>query len=252
MDVDEVNRLAGRYNTFPDTIQKDYAATILLLEIAQFSKISSMTFKGGTALKKIYYPETRFSEDLDFTCSEDISEELAILLEDRIKELDVNFTEVKKLDTSKNSRKYSVKYLNYNNHPASVKLDLSLRDNVITKVENQKINHIYKLEKNDISIPSMNLPEMMAEKVRAIIYAQKPRHLYDMWYLFGKGVKLDPNLVNSKIAFYNEEFSMERLKSGISSMKAEWDIDLNPLLPTVPAFDDVSTVVIESITQAMK
>ena len=35
-------------------------------------------------------------------------------IQEKIKELDVNFTEVKKMDTSEKSRKYSVKYLNYN------------------------------------------------------------------------------------------------------------------------------------------
>lgn len=252
MDVDDIKILAGKYKTFPDTIQKDYAVTILLSIISQFPKISNMTFKGGTALKKIYYPETRFSEDLDFTCSKDISDELGNMLEGKKKQLDVNFTEVKKLETSENSRKFAVKYLNYNSFPSSVKIDLSLRENVITKVENQKVSHIYNLANNDFSIPTMSLSEIMAEKVRALIYAHKPRHLYDLWYLFGKNIDLYPELVNSKLMFYKEEFSLEKLKSGINSMKDEWKTDLNPLLPTVPSFDDVSTNVIDNISQAMK
>jgi predicted nucleotidyltransferase component of viral defense system len=36
-----------------------------------------MVFKGGTAIKKIYFELFRFSEDLDFTCSENVSEGFA-------------------------------------------------------------------------------------------------------------------------------------------------------------------------------
>ena len=44
-------------------------------------------FKGGTALKKCYFPEYRFSEDLDFTLAEEVPFE-------KIRaELEVAFTE---------------------------------------------------------------------------------------------------------------------------------------------------------------
>ena len=76
MDADEIKSLGAKHGVLTETIQKDYVATILLFVISEFSKISEMVFKGGTALKKIYFPETRFSEDLDFTCNSDISNEL--------------------------------------------------------------------------------------------------------------------------------------------------------------------------------
>ncbi len=105
MDIDEMKSLGGKYGVFAETIQKDYSTTILLFVISEFSRISEMVFKGGTALKKIYFPDTRFSEDLDFTCSSDISNGLESLLKEKIKELDVNFTEVKKNGYIKDQQK---------------------------------------------------------------------------------------------------------------------------------------------------
>ncbi len=96
MDADEIRSLGGRYGVSAETIQKDYPASILLFVISEFSKISEMAFKGGTALKKKYFPDTRFSEDLDFTCNSDVSNELESLLKEKIKELDVHFAKVKK------------------------------------------------------------------------------------------------------------------------------------------------------------
>ncbi|MCY4491063.1 MAG: nucleotidyl transferase AbiEii/AbiGii toxin family protein [Thaumarchaeota archaeon] len=251
MDADEIKSLGAKHGVFTETIQKDYVATILLFVISEFSKISEMVFKGGTALKKIYFPETRFSEDLDFTCNSDISNELESLLKKKINHLDVNFTKVKKMETGKYSRKYSVKYLNYNDYPSSIKIDLSLREKVIRNVETLPIQHFYSLENGNFSIPSMSIEEIMAEKIRALAYAQKPRHLYDLWYLFEQGIKLDKSLVNTKLSFY-KEFSLDKIKEGINKMKTEWDVDLNPLLPTVPSFDKVSKNVIQNIEASMK
>ncbi len=61
------------------------------------------------------------------------------------------------MDTSKTSRKYSVKYLNYNDHLMSVKIDLSLREKGIRKVETLPIQHFYSLENGNFSIPSIAL-----------------------------------------------------------------------------------------------
>lgn len=49
-------------------IEKDYVLSWILYGIAchtQFSR--AIVFKGGTVLKKVYFQDYRFSEDLDFT-----------------------------------------------------------------------------------------------------------------------------------------------------------------------------------------
>ena len=52
-------------------IEKDYALSYVLAGIARQPKLShSLIFKGGTALKKIFFGDYRFSEDLDFSVIE--------------------------------------------------------------------------------------------------------------------------------------------------------------------------------------
>ena len=49
-------------------IEKDYALSYILAGIAKHPVLSeTLVFKGGTALKKIYFGDYRFSEDLDFS-----------------------------------------------------------------------------------------------------------------------------------------------------------------------------------------
>lgn len=49
-------------------IEKDYALSYVLAGIASQPELAdTLIFKGGTALKKIYFGDYRFSEDLDFS-----------------------------------------------------------------------------------------------------------------------------------------------------------------------------------------
>ena len=102
------------------------------------------------------------------------------------------------------------------------------------------IRHFYGRRLGEFSIPSMDLEEIMAEKIRSLAYAQKPRHLYDLWYLFQHGIRLDSDQVDSKLAFHGNEPVMERIREGIDKAKTRWDVALNPLLPTVLSFDEIS------------
>jgi len=253
VEYDDLKILSGQYHIPLPTIEKDYAVTILLSTISRFPKVSQMVFKGGTALKKIYFPETRFSEDLDFTCIKDIGQDLETLLKKEIKNgLDINFTEVKKEDTyEKNSKKYSVKYNDYGSRPTSVKIDLSLRENVVGKVTNMPVNHMYQLG-SSFSVPAMSLEEIMAEKVRAITYTPRPRHLYDIWYMLEKkNVQVISALVNSKISFYKEVFNIEKFKESVNGLDKKWKQDLGHLLAVVPPIEDVRPTVIHAIEKAI-
>ena len=252
MDANKMTLLASKHGVFMETIQKDYSATVLLFVISEFSKISEIVFKGGTAIKKIYFPDGRFSEDLDFTCNNDIQNELESLLKEKIDKLDVKFTEVKRMKTGKYSKKYSVKYLNYNAHPASVKIDLSFREKVIRGADVLPIRHFYGQNEGEFSIPSMDIEEIMAEKIRSLAYAQKPRHWYDVWYLFQHGIRLDSDLLDSKLAFHGNEPIMEKIREGADKAKTKWDRDLSPLLPTIPPFDEISKNVIQNIETVVK
>src|SRR3990167_9011888 len=51
-----------------DIVEKDYAQSYVLAGITRQPELSrSLVFKGGTALKKIYFKDYRFSVDLDFS-----------------------------------------------------------------------------------------------------------------------------------------------------------------------------------------
>jgi hypothetical protein len=54
----------------PATIDKDWVLGHVLYAIYQHpSLVENLIFKGGTCLRKLYFGNYRFSEDLDFTCN---------------------------------------------------------------------------------------------------------------------------------------------------------------------------------------
>ena len=68
------SKLTKDNKTIPiKTLEKDYILSWVLIGIAKSKLYNVLSFKGGTALKKFYFPDYRFSEDLDFTLLTDIS-----------------------------------------------------------------------------------------------------------------------------------------------------------------------------------
>ena len=69
MDEDELRRDSKTTGFDLATLEKDYALTWLLSGIySRDSKIRDLLIlKGGTAIRKVYFPEWRLSEGLNFT-----------------------------------------------------------------------------------------------------------------------------------------------------------------------------------------
>jgi uncharacterized protein len=64
----EIQQKARAVGVRDQQMEKDYILSWILKGIAQHEQLSKIiVFKGGTVLKKIYFEDYRFSEDLDFT-----------------------------------------------------------------------------------------------------------------------------------------------------------------------------------------
>jgi uncharacterized protein len=64
----EIQQKARAVSVRDQQIEKDYILSWILFGISKHDFLSkTIVFKGGTVLKKVYFEEYRFSEDLDFT-----------------------------------------------------------------------------------------------------------------------------------------------------------------------------------------
>ena len=68
MTQKEIEHIALQKDILKATIDKDWVLGHLLNAVYSFEDIKNcFVFKGGTCLKKCYFRDYRFSEDLDFT-----------------------------------------------------------------------------------------------------------------------------------------------------------------------------------------
>ena len=68
----EIMDFSREFGLAPNVIEKDYALGWVLAGISNTEGLSTVwVFKGGTALKKCFFETYRFSEDLDFTVTDE-------------------------------------------------------------------------------------------------------------------------------------------------------------------------------------
>ncbi len=69
------NRLARKGGRrIPETVlERDYCLSWFLIGLSHSPLKDIFVFKGGTCIKKCYIPDYRFSEDLDFTLTEEFT-----------------------------------------------------------------------------------------------------------------------------------------------------------------------------------
>src|SRR5690606_19777037 len=64
----EINKVAATNRVSDRQIEKDYVLSWVLFALSKNKILNdALLFKGGTVLKKAYFEDYRFSEDLDFT-----------------------------------------------------------------------------------------------------------------------------------------------------------------------------------------
>ena len=190
----EIDKIAIKKGVRAKQIEKDYVISWVLWGIARDKLLrDNLVFKGGTCLKKIYFDNYRYSEDMDFTLREDSFSDDEILTnfrdifekiyeESRIKIEVIEET----IDNHKasNSLKFKVKY--FATHGSDeIKVDVTRGETIEFAVPKRPVifNYSDLLEEEDTFIHCYSLEEVLIEKTTALMGRTIPRDLYDFDYL---------------------------------------------------------------------
>ena len=203
IDYLQAQRLAIKNNISPEIIEKDYFIELLLF---YFSKNSSLcenfVFRGGTALKKVYFPEYRFSEDLDFVI--DSQKEINVYHEIIIKILQKISSDYPiKIDKHSMFKRDRLQlFIIYDIIPdikgiKELKVDI-LQDYYIPKHEGKRLLFSYpEFENKNSILKTYALESVICDKIGRILDVDnEPRDLYDLWYLLK--LNLDINIVRKE------------------------------------------------------
>ncbi len=246
--IDEkfLRSIAARENVSAGVIEKDYVLTWLLKAINQ--KTKKLVFRGGTALKKVYFPESwRYSEDIDFTSNNIKPEEIKSLLPEIysiISEETGLKLSTKQFRATKWNVVVKVAYTGPYGQKSFVKIDVNFREKLIEEPIEKEIKIIYPDCRN-FSVIIYTLDELLAEKIRSIIQRGKTRDYYDVWMLL-KTKKFDSKklreLVAKKCKAVDVEFDIEKIfsKENFEAVKSYWKRGLGHLvMKELPNFEIV-------------
>lgn len=189
----EISKLAFREGMSDKVIEKDYVITWILLALADSKLKEFLAFKGGTALKKIYSPDYRYSEDLDFTlrqeiAGDDLLGQLIETLEKLAKAQGFQFSvppeKIEKRNDSLTAYINFVGPLQARLDSRNIKIDFTLSEKLIFPIEAKEIHSTYS-DPAKTKFATYSLEEILVEKLCALIGRTEPRDIYDVSYLFG-------------------------------------------------------------------
>lgn len=189
-----------------DIVEKDYALSYILAGIANQEELShSLIFKGGTALKKMFFGDYRFSVDLDFStlnAPKNASLETALQAATNISnkllfnyghfEIQLKrFPEREPHPTGQEAFNINVKFPWHRSALCTIKVEITHDEPIIISPEYKPILHGYD-EKLDCAVATYHIEEIIAEKLRALLQTHKKlitrgwnrpraRDYYDLW-----------------------------------------------------------------------
>lgn len=252
----EIQQKANKSKVRDRQIEKDYIITWILFGISQNKLIfNNLLFRGGTALKKAYFPGYRFSEDLDFTLIDSSTSKEILFLEfekifEFIKEEANIPLEAKDVQEYKSwgSLSFHINYLGpLGGKLGNKDLKIDITRNEILEFEtlDKKIFAPYSdLIKQEFKIKCYRLSEILIEKMTALLGRTIPRDLYDLWYLL-KYERM--NLHDYYYEFerkarnkeYNPEEFIRKVLSKEQIFKRDWNNNLGNQIRELPDFSEV-------------
>ena len=202
----EIANISEQLGVSKSVIDKDWMLGHFIAAIFNEPELKdTLIFKGGTCLKKCWFEDYRFSEDLDFTSKSPEFELTQNHLKFITKHIEDNTGVITHI-VSLRPLQFQNKLTGYEaiikfwgaDHPKNVmpplpdrwqtkiKIEIILYEEMIFEVTERPVSHPYsdKLALEN-AIPCYKIEEILSEKIRALIQRSytAPRDYYDIWYL---------------------------------------------------------------------
>ncbi len=249
----EIQQKASSAEVRDQQIEKDYVLSWILKGIARHKDLSKLiVFKGGTVLKKIYFEDYRFSEDLDFTLLENntSNDQIFSLFRETFEyvkeEANIPLAIIDNNEHEDGGINFYISYvgpLGGQGNNKSVKVDIS-RSEQLVFAPVMKSAFIGYTDLEEYQLLCYTLEEVLVEKMRSVMQRMQARDYYDIWYLLEQhGMDID---------FYNAEFKTKcsskklnavdfhkKMTERIPQYKARWKSSLQDQIKNLPDFEQV-------------
>lgn len=216
-----------------------YLQDVVLATISR-ETAGELVFKGGTALLKFYQLD-RFSEDLDFTARETI--DWGEVVGRSVRDLENYGATVAERADEESEASFSSRlgiegplYTGERRSLCFLRVEVNTRA-FASRVRDLRYNPMFP------DVPSFDLDvldedEIIAEKVRALMTRHQPRDLYDVYHLVERSVRIDQDLVQMKLDYYDLDFDPEAVIEAAGALERNWGTLDVLTYSEPPAFDE--------------
>lgn len=281
----EIEIKAEEQNIPKSTIDKDWVLGHFIDAIFSIPECKeNLIFKGGTCLRKCYFSNYRFSEDLDFTCTNP-KFELTKKILDQLVQIITERTEIPLHIEQLIPLKHKEKLTGYKaiikfwraDHPrnqapppperwtTSIKIEIILYELMIFPIETREVHHPYsdKLSQTPLEVPCYAIHEVLSEKLRALIQRSytAPRDFYDIWYLVNHVKDIDWKKVTAafhqKMEYKGLEFiGIEQMinEENDKRLKVAWNNSLGHQIPSVqlPDYEEIKKELVGLLNERLR
>ena len=251
----EIQRVAASNDVDPTVIDHDYALGCFLHFLAQEESVHrGWIFKGGTALAKCWFPDYRFSEDLDFTAEELLTaESMTSMLESAGRRLqdslgirtDLRDPSVETVDDEYGRESFEGKVYyqgiwQFRGDPRAIKIHVNRNEVLRFPPASKGIIHRYS-DHDELEHPEMRvyaLEEVVVEKLRAFSGQRRftvARDVFDLHFLSTKAdVPSALNAFRDKCAVKGldvTKIDVSAIRDKKDQYRINWEKNLEFLLP---------------------
>jgi predicted nucleotidyltransferase component of viral defense system len=271
-DVMQMLRTYARhYGVRQDIAEKDYALSYLLAAIAETPGLGeALALKGGTALKKLYYADYRFSEDLDYsTLRSDVEPNISAHIAVATRRMETHLLErgpfsvqyeplALKLPHPGRQAGFLVRVQFPGQRAAlcRLKVEITVDEPVLLPIVSLPILHSFD-ETLTATVVAYTLTEIVVEKLRALLQSHRRlltrgwgasrvcRDYYDLWAVLRRAGRLEgqiPDLLARKCAVREITFTAPAdflTEDLLTVARQEWAQQLLPFVPGAPPVEQV-------------
>ncbi len=212
---EEIQERAKAFDIHHVNVERDYVFGWLLKGIFENEYLRrELVFKGGNCLRKGFYPDTRFSSDLDFSVPREIAlermgDEINAACAEAGRACGVEFLidrntfkpgpQVDRLRRSYKGRVYFTDFFGQEDDlTISVKVDVTEFDRLHLPAISRQLIHPYSdAGRCNVDLRCMALEEIVANKMKCLIQRRHSHDLFDLVYatFINRSIELDRGLV---------------------------------------------------------
>ena len=249
----EIQNKAREFGVRDQQIEKDYILSWILQGISEHESLSkALVFKGGTVLKKVYFEDYRFSEDLDYTLldnsisNDQIFEWFDEAFEHIKDEANIPLEIIDNNEHEDGSINFYISYvgpLGGFGSNKKVKIDISRSETLVFDPIMKSVFIGYS-DQEEHQLLCYSLEEVLVEKLRSIMQRMQARDFYDIWYLL--------EIHDMDVDFYINEFKAKckskevkpadfhkKLEQRLPQYKGRWQKSMIDQIKNLPDFETV-------------